>query len=263
MKADILFFSPTGNTRKVCKIIKNALETLQYEVDLIDLTYPAARKNFSEGLHSGDVLIVASPVYAHSAIKILIDIIKEATLKYEKAVAVSTHGGISGGNAVKDLIKLLKHKNIPCIAAAEIPMPHHFALAGIKNLTDEKTYEYSTAITAFIEKAVIKNKDDVIKLKFAFHAGSYFPQDLMTNIAVHSPKVEHNLCKSCRACLEVCPTGAIRKDYTTVQKNCIRCAACIKVCPVKARKITFTNPIPPIYLKAKLKKSLSEPLFIL
>ena len=45
----------------------------------------------------------------------------------------------------------------------------------------------------------------------------------------------------CRACLEVCPTGAIDADFNLNDENCMRCGRCLFVCPTDA----LVNLAPP------------------
>jgi flavodoxin len=61
MKVQCLFFSPTGNTRKVVEAISKG--TGYPQAKPIDLTLPKQRESWS-GKIDGDMLIVGVPVYS-------------------------------------------------------------------------------------------------------------------------------------------------------------------------------------------------------
>ncbi|MEA1939529.1 MAG: DUF362 domain-containing protein [Candidatus Caldatribacteriota bacterium] len=57
------------------------------------------------------------------------------------------------------------------------------------------------------------------------------------NFAAVKPIVDHNKCKICKKCIEVCPTGAmsIKDKYPEVdRKKCISCFCCDEHCPYGA-----------------------------
>ncbi|OPX88624.1 MAG: pyuvate ferredoxin oxidoreductase subunit delta [Pelotomaculum sp. PtaB.Bin013] len=51
-------------------------------------------------------------------------------------------------------------------------------------------------------------------------------------------------CTSCGACTDICPTGALYLDRSSMEvmfdsDSCVLCQICVKVCPVKAMEVKF------------------------
>ncbi|OQA11106.1 MAG: Pyruvate synthase subunit PorD [Firmicutes bacterium ADurb.Bin373] len=51
-------------------------------------------------------------------------------------------------------------------------------------------------------------------------------------------------CTSCGVCTDICPSGALYIERSTMEvnfnsDNCIVCQICVKVCPVKAMEVRF------------------------
>ncbi|HAN21683.1 MAG: hypothetical protein A2Y15_03655 [Clostridiales bacterium GWF2_36_10] len=255
ISATIIFFSPTGNTRKVCEVIKNTLDK-EFQTKLCDITYPAAReKLLSENL-SGDLLVVAVPVYAESVEEIITNFFRMAQLNFAKAIVICTYGCISAGAAISDIIRVLKYKNISVIASAKIPARHNFALAGIKDLSDKNSYDYSTLISDFIVKACKKN--DKLKQRYRLHFSKLIPHKILVRLTSYVPSTNLEICSKCNICVKVCPTGAIKSDVTTDKNACISCAACVINCQTEARKLVFRSKIPKIYLKHGIENSIRK-----
>ncbi len=51
------------------------------------------------------------------------------------------------------------------------------------------------------------------------------------------PVIQHNHCKKCMECFNICPAKAISKDLKIDRKKCINCLCCFEVCPHKAIKV--------------------------
>ena len=72
MKTAIVVFSPTGNTLKVAKMLKENLKNNGIQAQLLDITRNKKlfheknyRKFLSENVEEHDLLMIGSPVYAH------------------------------------------------------------------------------------------------------------------------------------------------------------------------------------------------------
>lgn len=73
-----------------------------------------------------------------------------------------------------------------------------------------------------------------------------------------APKINREICKGCRLCLDYCSSGAISvtaKKASINEKKCIGCGECIIVCPFKAIEIDW-NESPDIFQKKMMEYAL-------
>ncbi len=238
-----VYFSPTGNTKKICQTAAKALaKHLDTDWDRVDYTLPEAReKIYSFG--PDEVCVFASPTYAGRTPNKLLPFLQNHFLGHETPViCMAVYGNRSYDHCLKELqLELEAHGFIP-IAGAGIVSEHVFSSDLGTGRPDAADFE---SIEAFARKAaegIDLGKKGSVRLSIPGPepVGPYYvPKGLDGKPTVFlkaKPVKDLDLCKECGACSRVCPMGSVQKEapYETTG-ICIKCQACIKICPAKAR----------------------------
>jgi flavodoxin/NAD-dependent dihydropyrimidine dehydrogenase PreA subunit len=223
----LIYFSPTGTTRKVVhEIAKGTSGSVVHD---INLTY-----DFSADSVKGTV-IIGSPVYAGRLPVVFKDRLKHIDLTNLKIVLVVVYGNRDYEDALLELKDLVIVKGGKVVGGG--------AFIGEHSLSNEKN-------------PIAEGRPDDSDLKKAFEFGekiNKLGEDELSNIIVpgNNPycetkpkpeviiKTDDGKCTKCKRCINVCPVSAITKDNPLVTNGvlCLRCCACIKVCPEGAREL--------------------------
>lgn len=242
-KVTAVFFSPTGNARKVVTAFAEAAASeLGVKMESFDYTLPGNR----EGVMSfgpADLVIFGTPVYAGR--------IPNKTLPYVQsgfegngalAIPVVVFGNRNFDNGLIELRNELEAHGFHTIAGAGIPTEHVFDSSLAAGRPDEADM---AAIAEFARKAAKKAAGmETIPAPIAVRGddpvGPYYtPLGTGGKPAVFlkaRPKTDAGKCTGCGACAEVCPMGSIPAEAPdTCTGVCIKCQACIKTCPSGAK----------------------------
>jgi Pyruvate/2-oxoacid:ferredoxin oxidoreductase delta subunit/flavodoxin len=246
----LMFFSPTGTTRKVCEAVANSISP-ESQIRL-DLTKPQTRG--IQKVEKADVWVVGIPVYAsrmpllaRERITQVIDLVPKKT----PAIAIAVYGNVDAGAGLKQLVDLLSEKGLNVIGAGEFVGQHYFKeFHGLKaEGTEGRPNKEDLAVAAelgttvlkkgldrssILSIAAIRSKKVPFRLKFS---GEKRVLGLLGPSTVDSGK-----CTKCQACVKVCPVGCIDAQTLmgdALSKNCLGCGNCMRVCPNNARNQTI------------------------
>lgn len=235
-KVKLVYFSPTGTSRKVLEGIARGIGV--ENVEHIDLTLP---ENISQSIptSSDELVIIGAPVYGgrlqvDAAIRF-----KQLKAKNTVAVLVVMYGNREFDDALLELKNLAVELGFNPIAGGAFIGEHSFASKEIPiangrpdDLDIDKAESFGKRIKDKV--AALASPDARIDLVvpgiFPYKAEGARP------LAV-SPVTKEDACTVCGTCASVCPTAAISINgtVTTEVEKCIRCCACIKNCPEEAR----------------------------
>ncbi len=239
MKTDIIFFSPTGTTRKIVHAFADGLGC---EVCFTDITQPENRNALKQ--KDCGLMVIASPVYEENVPKLVLDCIKSLDGKGRPLAVISVYGNVGFG---KSLVRLKQYA-----------LAHNFRFIGAGLFIGEHTF-------AGPELPVALGRPDAADLAEAVEFGKMVRDKLEsgdlspvcvpasrpplvmrlvpnggTRLFVKLPELDAGLCTRCKLCAKTCPTGAIdSKTFAVDGKKCIRCFACVKGCAQKARTAPF------------------------
>lgn len=240
-----VYFSPTGNTRKIVHAMLPSKKNLN--VVCFDITEEASRGNLKSNLQQLEVVpdfwIFGSPVYSGQVPQLFKRAILAIAGAGQPAAGVVTYGNKSYGAAPSQLQEILLNNNFNVVALGAFVGEHSYS---------EKFH-------------VGENRPDVADLKQAECFGQRILEtrhydtegiafggkiDMVARMMPEGgpkPFVDPSLCVDCSVCIKYCPINAIDsetkhyKDAKT-KKECISCMSCVKRCPAKAR--SYHIPLP-------------------
>ena len=238
-----VYFSPTGNTKKVITTMaKKAAEVLSVPMETFDFTLPENREGVTS-FESEDLVFFSTPVYAGRIPNKMLPYVQSA---FEGngafAVPVSVFGNRNFDNGLIELRNELELHGFHTIAAAGIPTEHVFSN---KLATGRPDADDLAKIAEFGEK-VAKKVADMTEIPAKIEVcgddpvtAYYTPLGSDGKPAVFlkaKPKTDPEKCTKCGICATACPMGSIPKDAPdTCTGICIKCHACIKACPAGAK----------------------------
>ena len=111
---NIMFFSPTGSTKKIAYCLVKLLEA-NGSVEIFDITKLQNRIEFKTQTLSADHLFILTPVYSHRIPTPVSCFFKKSFLQYKKATIIITYGNANEGYALWQTLKLLKRAYIKTV----------------------------------------------------------------------------------------------------------------------------------------------------
>lgn len=231
---NLIYFSPTGTSKKVVQAIGLGLEAKQInEFDITQANFD--HKDFGSGL-----TIISVPVYKGRLPIEVIPRLKKFKTKNAPVVLVAVYGNRDFDDALLELKDISTELGFIPIAAAAFIGEHSYSIESkpiARNRPDEadllKAKQFAREILVKLEK------NDSIEPDIS---GNY-PYKEIPNAPVMSPRTIANKCTLCGVCVDVCPVDAIEINKTVITNAmaCIWCCACVKACPEDAR--VFDTPL--------------------
>jgi ferredoxin len=244
-RVKLVYFSPTGSTRRIVEEIAKGIGA---PVEHVDLTRPEAKtRDFDD--FGGELAIIGSPIYAG-----LIPMEAERRLRRLKArntpaVMVVVYGNRAYEDSLIQLTDLASGLGFKPVAGGAFVAEHSFSTPEVpiaEGRPDASDLKIAREFGAGIKEKLLAVKEigDVSPVTVP---GSRPYRDEFRKSRTAKPGTDpaapitrEDLCTKCGRCAEVCPTEAIKLASTveTRRDACIRCYACIKSCPTGARVMT-------------------------
>jgi len=238
MKVQVIYFSPTGTTKRVLEGIIEGVKPDR--VDFADLRNSQANKIVKTDSDAPDLVLIGMPTYVSR-------IPPEAAAELKKvkgagipAVIVAVYGNNKFGDILLEMKNIANSAGFIPIAAAAFIGEHSFS-------TDEKPIAHNRPDIADMKKAksfgfAIKKErlnSDANFADFDLQVPGEFPYREWHRLPAGPPVTDEELCIKCGKCKESCPVDAIciSDTISTNPDTCIFCCACVKNCPTEARKI--------------------------
>lgn len=263
MRVAIVVFSPSGNTLKVAKMLKENLLGKDNNVQIVDCTrakdifkYRSFNQYLKHHVKEHDILCIGSPVYAHHLHYNVQDLIKSLPPPGngwgQFTIPFVTYGGINSGVALQEAGNLLKKTGRIPIAGMKINSQH--SLTKLPQITtkvnDGMPGEEINHLIEELNGIILNGQgyEDVSK-SFCYQkligrikAKIIFREKLWQKHLYPKLVIDPEKCIHCGKCAAICPVQRIEmidKAPTISKENpgCIHCGSCVSHCPTDA--ITF------------------------
>ncbi len=232
--AHLIYFSPTGTTRKVVETIAQGFDT--GKVIHCDLTLPSSK--FGTVLTDG-VAIIGIPVYAGRVPELCLQRLQAITATHIPAVLVALYGNREFDDALVELRDLSVAKGFDVIAAGAFIGEHSLSTTTqpiAVGRPDDEDLKLAVQFGKQVATKLVGGNVDTPEIN------GNVPYKERPSLGGKAPETDDAQCILCGKCAEVCPSGIIAVDLsvTTNAENCIMCCACVKACEVQARH--FSHP---------------------
>lgn len=256
INAQLVYFSPTGTTRKILRAISNGIG-VENLID-VNLTMPHNRQGMI--LHPNtNLLLLGVPVYEEHIPSVVRPILENLAGKNQNAIIIAVYGNVGYGLALQEMEYLLTSKGFTVIAGAAFIGEHSFSHARFpiaENRPDKADLELAHNFGCSIaEKLASPSPSTCVFPGHLPLMSRILPEGSAAKFA-HLPDFDPSLCTRCGRCAKICPVSAIDiKTMVVDASKCLRCFACVRKCPQKARSIKFKHAW---LVKKVLKKSATQ-----
>ena len=244
-KVKLVYFSPTGSTKR---IVEEVAKGVGAPVEHIDLTRPEAKtRDFKD--FGDELTIIGTPVYAG-----LISLEASKRLRRLKAhdtpaVMIVVYGNRAYEDSLIELTDLVSEVGFKPVAGGAFVAEHSFSTPevpiaeGRPDSSDlKKASEFGARIREKLQAAPSIGDVSPVVVPGIRPYRDEFRKSRAPKPGHEpaAPTTREELCTKCSRCVEVCPNEAITIGSTieTQRYSCMRCYACIRNCPTGARVMT-------------------------
>lgn len=235
----LVFFSPTGTTRKILEAIARGTN-MPYR--LIDLTPPASRTRELTEFHE-ELVVVGCPVYGGRVPLEAEQRLRKLKGNETPVVPVVVYGNRAYEDALLELSDLVSEQGFKPVAAGAFIGEHSYSTplepiaSGRPDSEDlEEAGEFGEKLHEKLSASSRLQSNTVLTIP---GNRPYRPRSALespSRTEPVSPLVKVELCNMCGRCRDVCPNDAVVLGATVFVKEdrCIACYACFKNCPTGA-----------------------------
>jgi len=243
MKVLILYFSATGNTAKIAKVIGEKFEEEGVQVTLSDIT-PFIERQRKIDFEPYQAVVFGAPVHVRRTPGTVRDWLRTLDGQGKKCSMFFTYGGFGVHPTHYHTREILKESNFIVVSSAEFLGAHTYNLGGWRAMGDRPD-ELDFAVAKDYVELTCKRftgEDDGIlgELEKTVYTEAQLDAAESTRfkIVTQLPTRCGDECSMCLVCEEVCPTEAMEAESGEADREkCIACLACVSNCPEQALRI--------------------------
>lgn len=229
---NLIYFSPTGTSKKVVQTIGKGLGTQQIrEFDITPATFVHS-KNIQL---DNELTLIGLPVYKGRVPVDVLPRLKKFRGNNTPVVLVALYGNREFDDALLELKNLVIELGFIPLAAAAFIGEHSYSTE-LKPIAKNRPDETDLAKAKDFSRALLAKLKDTAPQKALNIPGNY-PYKTPPKAVVMAPSTVDEKCTLCGICADVCPVNVIKlkESVETHSEACIWCCACVKACPEEAR----------------------------
>jgi flavodoxin/ferredoxin len=242
----LVYFSQTGNTRKVTETMADAFGQAGHSVEVMPL-----KKASSQNVTSADLFGIVTPCFVSQAPTPVKKFLSGLPmLNSKQSFVVATSGG-APGRVLYDMTRMLRSRGAFVIggflARGEVHYPAKCidgrfpGRPNAKDLAEAAQFAISIAehVSAGYPGTLTGSRKDALKTGRGFYdIVGLTTNDSLIRLLFPEPKLDPSQCNQCQACAAECPVDNITlQPYPVLANQCIRCYRCYMICPQKAFRI--------------------------
>ncbi|PKN52328.1 MAG: 4Fe-4S ferredoxin [Chloroflexi bacterium HGW-Chloroflexi-5] len=240
MKLLILYFSATGITGRIAKVIGDTFTQMGGDVTMADITSYADRQRIID-LKPYHAVVFGAPIHSWRAPKAVKEWIRTLNGQGKKCSTFFTYGGFGVHPTHYSTGQLLGNQNFIVVSSAEFLGFYSFNRPGRQAREDRLDESYFEVAIEYARKTFKRFTGEDKSILEKTH---YTEEQLDTlesfkfNVLTQIPTRDGEDCSMCLVCEESCPTEAMNAQYGEADKEkCIACLACVNNCPENVLKI--------------------------
>jgi flavodoxin/ferredoxin len=248
MQAVLIYFSQTGNTRKVAKVIAQGLTENGCETRTLTL-----KKAKVQDIVSADLIGIGTPCFESQAPSPVRTFLRNLpVLNGKKAFVFATSGG-APGRVLVDLTQPLEAKGAvviggflcrgqdfypaPCLVGRFPNRPAEMDLQEAKDFAGSLLRHIASGSSI----PMPESRPDAFKAGFGFYQiCGLILKDPVVRFLMPEPRVNPDKCTQCDWCIHECPVDNLAMiPFPKPGDKCLRCYRCYTGCPEKAFEIKW------------------------
>ena len=228
----VLYFSGTGNTKHIAKMVENELKSRRNQVMLFSI-----EDINPDALPDHDHLIFGFPVYAYKIPAKPAHFIRSIKGAKGRSATVFCTNAMSAGFSMKKASYLLKKAGYMAGKGTSIRMPgsDFMPFLGKRSLYVRKAISRDyTSIPKVADIAQKIGTNERFSLKYRENGALYRWIEKYISKKLNAD----DKCVKCGLCEKICPTRSIKVDgKVTFSDSCMICFRCVHQCPVEAIQV--------------------------
>ncbi len=238
LKIALLFFSATGNTRKIADAIERHLAGYgNATVTKLDITSFESRKT-PDSLQAYDAFIFGFPIYSMRAPRVCRQWLETLDGEGRKCSVFFTFGGFGKDPAHYFIKELLDSRGFTLVSTAEFLAAHTFNRCGWQAAEGRPNAADFSAVEDYALRTLKRFTGEDSGLVGGFPKPAYTPEQFdmaekfRFGLITQLPGRDAQGCSLCMRCETLCPTQAMDAVKGIVNPaRCIACFRCIASCP--------------------------------
>jgi ferredoxin len=234
MDISLYYFSGTGNTFLIANAIKDELESLDHNVELIGIEKADPTK-----ISSTKVIGFGFPIAIHSTYPFVREFIEQIKMDASfRIFAFATMAGTKSG-IFNYFLNLRKQLGFTILGIENFRMPNNFFPKSIDSISNEERVEESLIQARMFARSLVDSTQEELKKDFVSRI--YNPISHLKGMwsmvrKIYPFSVDYEKCSKCNLCIHNCPVKNItrRESQIIFEDRCELCMRCISYCPQHA-----------------------------